>query len=314
MTSKAKVLLVNEFHGETIAELDRMYDTLKLWEVPASEKEQFISSIDGEIEAAASASWICDPRIYDINSLELIACFGVGVDGIDFGACSRNNIRVSNTPGVLDDAVADLAMALILVLTRDICNADAFCRDRQWQDGPFALGTGIQGKTIGILGMGRIGKATAARIEAFGAKISYHNRRRTDVEYDYYDSIESLAKASDILVNLLPGGEDTRSIVDSTIFDALGPESYFVNVGRGSSVNEGDMISALREGRIAGAGLDVYSNEPYIPEELLRMRNVLLLPHIGSATTETRRAMGQLVCKNLAEYFKNNSLITEYFY
>ncbi len=260
--------------------------------------------------AVATASWATDPLIYTLPKLQIISCFGVGVDGIDFGITRSRGILVSNTPTVLNDAVADLAMALVLATSRNLINADAHARSGAWEQGPFPFGNSLAGKTLGIIGLGAIGEEIALRALAFRMKIAYHNRQRKDLPFPYYDSIEGLAKASDILLSMLPGGSATEKIVGSTIFNALGPEGIFINVGRGSTVDEDALVKALTTGQIAAAGLDVYAKEPFVAKALQALPNIVLFPHIGSATIETRRAMGQLVVDNLAAFFADQDLLT----
>lgn len=311
MPRKPELLIVNEFHPETVARLDIEYSTHHWWTTPEADRTGLLESLNGHCTAAATASWVCDPAIYGLESLQLIAAFGVGVDGIDFEKTRQQHIRVTNTPDVLNDAVADLALGLILTTMRNLANADRFVRNREWINGPFPFGRGLSGKTLGIAGLGRIGEAIAQRATPFGMEIAYHNRHPKDLPYRYFDSLEELARESDILLCMLPGGDDTRNKIDLDILRHLGSEGIFINVGRGSSVNEEDLISALEAGIIAAAGLDVYQNEPNVPTRLLQLDNVVLLPHIGSATIETRRAMGQLVIDNLSAFFSGNPLLTE---
>lgn len=311
MTNKPSVLVANQFHPETIENLDILFTTHHLWKLPAVEQRDLIKQLDGNCEAIATASWMLDDVVYQLQSLKMISCFGVGVDAIDFDRTRSRNIRVSNTPDVLNDAVADLAMALVLATTRNLINADSFVRGRQWLSGPLPFGMGLAGKTLGIVGCGRIGEEIAKRALTFGLEIAYHNRKPKDLPYAYLSSISDLAKASDILLCMLPGGEATRNVINAEILKDLGPEGIFLNVGRGTSVDEAALVAALEQKHIYGAGLDVYANEPNVPEPLLAMDNVVLLPHIGSATVETRRAMGKLVVDNLQAYFAGSPLLTE---
>ncbi len=312
MPENPALLIVNNFHADTIAKLDARYETHHLWLLSDAEKRRLIERLDGQCEAAASASWVCDEIVYELGSLRVLSCFGVGVDGIDFQRTAAAGIAVTNTPDVLNDAVADVAMALILATTRNIVNADRFVREGEWRKGPLPFGSGLAGRTLGVLGLGRIGNAIVRRAEPFGLRFAYYNRaRKEDVSFPYFESARELAGHSDILLNMLPGGPETFGLVDLEVLDALGPEGIFINVGRGSSVNESALVQALRHGLIAGAGLDVYANEPEVPEELLSMDNVVLLPHIGSATVETRAAMGNLVVENLDSWFSAKTLVTE---
>ena len=311
MTPRHSVLIANEFHPETIQKLDEKFQTYHLWELSSPEKKRLIQEFQGKCEAIASASWVVDEIIYELDSLKIIACFGVGVDGVNFELTRSRNIRVSNTPDVLNDAVADIAISLVLATSRNIINADRFVREKKWSQGPLPFGMGLAGKTLGIVGCGRIGEEIANRAITFGLKVAYHNRSPKDLPYSYHSSIAHLAEASDILLCILPGGEGTKNAINADILKKLGPTGIFINVGRGSSVDEVALASALHAGGIFAAGLDVYADEPNVPEELLELDNVVLLPHIGSATVETRRAMGQLVIDNLDAYFSGRPLITE---
>ncbi len=312
MPDKPALLIVNDFHPATVATLDARYETHHLWRLPESGRRGLLERLEGRCEAAASASWVCDELVYGLASLRALACFGVGVDGVDLARARAAGITVANTPGVLDDAVADLAIALILACTRNIVGADRFVRAGKWLEGRFPLGSGLAGRALGILGLGRIGAAVARRAEPLGLRLAYHNRGpRADVEFAYSSSARELAERSDILLNLLPGGPQTLGMVDLEVLGALGPSGFFINVGRGSSVSEPALARALREGLIAGAGLDVYASQPRVPAELLALDNVVLLPHIGSATVETRAAMGTLVVDNLESWFRTGKLLTE---
>ena len=308
---KNRVLVVNAFHPVTLTKLDSIYATEHLWKLSPEARPEMIKALDGHCRAAATASWECDPLIYQLESLQLIAAFGVGVDGIDFEQTRSRGIRVCNTPDVLNDAVADLAIALMLATTRNMINADRFARRDNWHQGPFPFGTGLAGKTLGILGMGRIGEAVARRALPFQLRLAYHNRNPRDLPYAYFGSVEELAEASDILLCMLPGGAATENIVNAAVLSRLGGEGIFINVGRGSCVDEPALAEALANGTIKAAGLDVYRHEPYVPKALQAQDNVVLMPHIGSATAETRLAMGDLVLKNLEAYFADQDLLTE---
>ena len=311
MATQNHVIIVNPFHPETLERLDSTYQTHHLWKLKRPEQEQLIKSLEGKCQVAASASWNCDPVIYRLESLKLIAAFGVGVDGIDFETTRNLKIRVTNTPGVLDDGVADLAMALILATMRNLIGANNFSRDNLWKDGPFPFGTSMAGKTLGIAGLGRIGSAIALRAKPFKVNIAYHNRQLKQIPYTFCQSLEDLAEISDILVCVLPGGAETDNLINANVLKKLGPSGIFINVGRGNSVDDTALIDALRSGAIQAAGLDVYRNEPQIPDAYKTLDNVILLPHIGSATVETRCAMGNLVFDNIKAFFLNNTLVSE---
>ncbi len=305
------LIIANSFHPDTVAILDTQYQTHKLWLLESPiEQQALIERLTPICQAVASASWATNPLIYQLPNLKIISCFGVGTDGIDFGITRARGIAVTNTPEVLNDAVADLAMGLVLATSRDLVNADRYVRDGKWLQAPFPVAHSLAGKTLGIIGLGAIGAEIADRALSFKMKIAYHNRKPKDVPYQYCDTIEELAGSSDILLSMLPGGAATEKILGASVFRALGPRGIFINVGRGTSVDEHALVNALQQGLIAGAGLDVYAREPHVPEALLGVSNVVLFPHIGSATIETRRAMGQLVIDNLAAHFQGRGLLT----
>ncbi|MBT8147848.1 MAG: 2-hydroxyacid dehydrogenase [Gammaproteobacteria bacterium] len=310
ITSSIPVLIPNEFHSETIEKLDTLFQTHKLWTLSPADQTALVAELKPVCKAVATASWQTSDLIYELPKLEIISCFGVGVDGINFGITKPRNIQVTNTPNVLNDAVADIAMALVLISQRNLINADRFVRSGEWHNRPFPLSNGLAGKTLGILGLGSIGEDIARRALACGMNIAYHNRHKKDLPYRYCPGIGELARASDILVCMLPGGTETTNVINKEVLRELGPQGIFINVGRGSSVDERDLVDALQSNAIAGAGLDVYQKEPAVPKELLSMDNVILLPHVGSATVETRRAMGDLVVDNLLAWSRSEPLIT----
>jgi hydroxypyruvate reductase len=248
--------------------------------------------------------------IESLPALEIIAGFGVGVDNIDVAAAKRRGIVVTNTPGVLNEAVADSALALLLAVTRRVCQADRYVRAGQWGKAPFPLGQGLQGKTCGILGLGGIGRCIATRVEAFGMQVAYHGRHRQEVAYQYCDSLLELAGISDVLVAAIPGGSETRALIDRAVLEALGTEGVLINIARGSVVDQPVLVEMLGSQRLGGAGLDVFIDEPHVPEELYALDNVVLLPHLGSATEETRLAMGQLTLANLKAHFEGRPALT----
>ena len=311
MLNKPILLITNNFDPATIEKLEAIYDVHKLWLLKEkTERQLLLAQIAPDCQAVATAGRANAELINALPKLKMIANFGVGVDGIDFSVTNARNIKVSNTPDVLNDEVADLALALIFASQRQLVIADNFVRNKQWLNGPMPFGRGVAGKTLGIMGLGRIGEAIADRALACKMNIAYHNRQQKNVPYLYCDSFLALAKQSDILVNVLPSTPDTAKIVDEQILKALGSEGTFINIGRGDTVDQVALINALKNKVIAKAGLDVYVNEPNVPEELMALPNVVLTPHIGSATYETRAAMGQLVVDNLAAFFANKPLVT----
>ena len=244
--------------------------------------------------------------------LEIISCYGVGTDAIDLATAKSRGIKVTNTPDVLTEDVADIALGLLISVARKIPLADAYVRDGNWKKANMPLVTRFHGKRLGIIGMGRAGSAVARRAVAFDMKVSYFDvRRRDDLNFTYEDSILALAKNSDFLVATVAGGSGTARLIDAKVFEALGANGYFINVARGSVVDEPAMLDALMGNRIAGAGLDVFWNEPNIDAKFLTLPNVVLQPHHASGTVETRKAMGQLVRDNLAAHFSGQNLLTQ---
>lgn len=305
------LLIVNPFDTKTIKYLDEHYQIHKLWQCQdKDERESLLEHIAPHCRAMATANFANAKMLAALPNLKMIASFGVGTDGIDFGIANERNIFVSNTPDVLNDEVADLALALILATQRQIVKADNFVRAGQWSSGPMPFGRAITGKTLGIMGLGRIGEAIAERAIACKMQIAYHNRRQKKLPYRYCQDFEELAAASDILLNVLPSTTETKHIVSDKILSALGNRGTFINIGRGDTVDQTALIHALKNNTIAGAGLDVYVNEPYVPTELIDLPNVVLTPHIGCATVETRAAMGELVIDNLAAFFEQQPLLT----
>lgn len=243
--------------------------------------------------------------------LRLIACFGVGVDAVDLSAAKARGITVTNTPDVLTEDVADLAIALLLAAVRQVVVADRYVRAGRWLQGPISLSARVHGRRLGIVGLGRIGRAIARRAEGFGMSIAYQGPRRyADLSYPWYADPAELAGNVDHLILACPGGEATRGLIGRPALEALGPRGVLVNIARGSVVDESALIEALANGRLGGAGLDVFSDEPRVPPELIAMEHVVLQPHHASGTHETRQAMGDLVLGNLAAYFAGDPLLT----
>lgn len=247
-----------------------------------------------------------------LPDLQAIVNFGVGYDSTDSAHAKARGVVLSNTPDVLTDCVADTAVGLVLTSLRRLTQADQFVREGGWASGEsFPLTTRVTGKRFGILGLGRIGYAVAIRLEGFNGIIGYHNRNtRSDVPYTYYPTPTALAEASDVLIIAAPGGESSRGLVDRAVLKALGPSGFVINVGRGSIINEPDLIAALENGEIAGAGLDTFAQEPAVPQALLHREDVVLLPHLASGTLETRAAMRDLVLQNVESYLATGRLIT----
>ncbi|MDR7037772.1 lactate dehydrogenase-like 2-hydroxyacid dehydrogenase [Methylobacterium sp. BE186] len=245
-----------------------------------------------------------------LPNLEIVASFGVGYDTIDVGEARRRGVVVTNTPDVLSDEVADLALGLLLATLRQIPQADRYLRAGRWPDKSFPLTATLRDRTVGILGLGRIGRAIARRLEGFGVAIAYHGRSRQAVPYAYHASLLDLARAADVLMIVAPGGPETRGVVNAEVLEALGAQGIVLNVARGSLIDEAALIAALQAGTILGAGLDVFADEPHVPPELMAMDHVVLLPHVGSGSVHTRAAMGQLIVDNLTAWFSGKGPLT----
>lgn len=283
----------------------------------AKDPRAFLAEVAPKVRGVATMGNIgCSAEIIaQLPKLEIIACFAVGVDAVDLKASRARNIIVTNTPDVLNACVADLTMGLTIAVLRRLPHADQFTRTQPWTGltgaCSYPLTRSLRGKTMGIVGLGRIGLETATRAQAFGMKIAYCNRsRRDDVDFAYYDTPAKLAAASDVLVLLCPGGAATRHLVNREVLDALGPQGYLVSVSRGTVVDEAALVRALAERRIAGAAMDVFEHEPKVPDELKQLDNVVLTPHVGSATIETRTAMGDLMIDNLIAHFAGKPVPT----
>ncbi len=247
-----------------------------------------------------------------LGRLEAIVSFGVGYDATDADQAEARGIPISNTPDVLTDCVADTALALYLDVLRRISAADRYVRRGDWEaKGNYPLAVRASGRSVGILGLGRIGSAVARRLEGFGCEIHYHNRRPVEGSgYAYHASVEELAQAVDVLVVAAAGGPASAGLVGEAALAGLGPEGYLINIARGSVVDEDALVAALVEGRLAGAGLDVFADEPRVPSALTELDNVVLLPHLASGTTETRADMAELTLANLRSYLGSGTLLT----
>lgn len=309
---KPEVLIVGPMMPHVMAALDAVYATHRLWE--AEDPEALLDEVGPRIRGLATRGDLgADAALIGrLTALEVISCFGVGVDGIDLEAARARGIPVGNTPDVLTDDVANLAIALMLAVSRDLVRSDAYVRDGSWESaGGYPLTRALRGKTAGILGLGRIGADIARKAEAFGMAIAYHGpRRKAGVAYAYHDSVTGLADAADYLVVACPGGEATKHIVNAEVLRALGPEGTLINISRGTCVDEAALVEALESGLVGWAGLDVFEHEPHVPAALKQSGRVVLQPHAGSATEETRRAMGDLVVENLARHFAGKPLAT----
>ncbi len=306
------ILMPNPLAPFAVDQLAALGTLHRLWEAP--DREAMLAQIAPRVRAIATGPGhlkLDGAFLGRFPKLGVVSSFGVGYDHIDAAWAGAHGIVVTNTPGVLDEEVADTALGLLLCTVRRLPQSERFLRAGQWLKGAFPLSDTLRGKTIGILGLGRIGKAIARRCEAFGLKVVYHGRTRQDeVDYLYYPTLAGMARAVDILLVITPGGAGTANIVDAAVLEALGPEGVLINVARGSVVDEKALIEALKAGRIAAAGLDVFADEPRVPQALIDMDNVVLLPHVGSASHHTRRAMGQLVVDNVAAFLAGRGPLT----
>jgi lactate dehydrogenase-like 2-hydroxyacid dehydrogenase len=246
-----------------------------------------------------------------LPKLEIIATVSVGVDTIDLAHAKKRGIKVTNTPDVLNDCVADLAIGLMIGAARRLSHSDRYVREGKWLKGAMPIMTRVSRKRLGIVGLGKIGKAIAKRATGFDMTIAYHGRtEQKDVPYRFYADLAQMAANVDFLVIVTPGGAATKGLISEKVIRALGPKGILVNVSRGSVVDEAALVRALKEGALGGAGLDVFEAEPKVPEELFAMENVVLTPHVGSATTETRLDMGNLAIANLRAHLAGKPLLT----
>jgi lactate dehydrogenase-like 2-hydroxyacid dehydrogenase len=300
------VLQIGSFPPEVQARLDAEFRC-----VSVDDLERDPALADG-IHAIVTRSNMDVPEdvVARLPALEIIATCGVGYDLIPRALAARRGIVVANTPDVLNAAVAELCIGALLALLRRLPQADRYVRAGEWKSAIFPLATSLAGKHVGIVGMGRIGKEIARRLETFGVALAYHGRTDRKLAWRYEADLATLAHESDILVVVAPGGAGTKHLVDARVLAALGPRGYLVNVARGSLVDEGALLAALEQGRIAGAALDVFDNEPDIDPRFFALDNVMLTPHLGSATHETRAAMAQLMLDNVRSYFRSGRALT----
>ena len=305
------VLMLSPMMPLVLEGIAREFNLLKAWEAP--DREAFIREHAPRIRGMAPGShYRVDGALMDkLPKLEIIANFGVGYDTIDAAEAGRRGIIVTNTPDVLTEELADLAIGLLLATIRQLPQVDRYLRAGKWLEKPYPLTATLRDRKVGILGLGRIGKAVAKRLEAFGLEIGYHGRSaQKDVPYRFYPSLVEMAKDADVLMCVAPGGTETKGMVNAEVMRALGPDGVLINVGRGSVVDERALIEALRNKEILTAGLDVFEDEPRVPKELIEIEHAVLLPHVGSASVHTRNAMGQLVVDNLSSWFAGRGPLT----
>ncbi len=314
--SISPVLVLSPVMPMIVERIATKFPVVKLFE--QENPESWLKAHAGETRAAVAG--FTKPHfnaefLSRFPKLEIIASFGVGYDHVDARAAHGQGIIVTNTPDVLTDEVADLALGLLIATQRRLPQADQYLRQGEWlAKGPFPLSDTLQGKTMGIVGLGRIGKAIAKRARAFGIKVVYHGRtKQEDVRFGYYANLVDMAKAVDILMVITPGGASTHHLINAEVLESLGPKGTLINVARGSVVDQGALVAALSSNKIAAAGLDVFETEPCAPQELIAMPNVVLLPHIASASHHTRNLMGKLVADNIISWLRGKAPKTPVF-
>ena len=286
--------------------------TIHRWDL-VEDRDALMRDVGDKIRVVGTNGHVgCSATMMDrLPNLELIGCFGVGYDAIDVEAARQRRIAITNTPDVLSDAVAELALGLMIALARQIPQSDRYMRDGRWHKGDYPLTSELSGKTAGIVGLGRIGKELARRLQVMKMRVVYHGRSEQPHQpYDFYSDIRSMASDVDWLVLCLPGNSDSHNIVSADVLAALGDRGCLVNIARGSVVDEEALCRAIVDGTIGGAALDVFANEPSIPSALLDADNVVLSPHASSGTTKTRRAMGELVIDNICAHLDGRPLLT----
>ncbi|MGQ7847771.1 2-hydroxyacid dehydrogenase [Granulosicoccus sp. 3-233] len=307
------LLLIGPLLPSVVSTLESSYTLHRYWQ--SEDKDALLADIADDCVAVVTdgGSGVSADILKKLPRVKIVSVFGVGVDAVDLDYCRDHGINVSNTPDVLSDDVADMAMALALAVSRKLIVGDQYARAGKWPvSGAMSLSRRVMGKRAGIYGMGSIGKALAQRLEGFRMPISYCNRspRSDSGHYTFVASLQELARQVDYLFVTAAATSGTIGSINATVLDALGPDGYLINVSRGTLVDESALLSSLQEKRIAGAGLDVFANEPIIPEAFFSLENVVLQPHNASGTRETREAMGKLVLDNLAAHFAGQPLLT----
>ena len=307
-----KILQIGRLSNDVNQCLEREYGALALWQQTQSDEflQQF--GADFEVVVTSAAYGLTAAQIALLPNLRAVCSFGVGYDSIDVAALQQKNIVLSNTPDVLTDCVADLAMGLMIDVSRGISAGDRYIRKGLWGSKQrMGMQVRVSGKRLGILGLGRIGAAIANRAVGFNMEIAYHNRsKHPESDYAYLPSVQALAQWADYLVVACPGGAETEHLVDAAVLSALGEHGYLINIARGSIVDEQALIQALDNKQIAGAALDVFEHEPKVSQALMENDSVVLTPHIGSATQETRMNMDELLLDNVAAFVQEGRLLT----
>ena len=300
--SKPQLLLIG---GATQRMLDAVGAVFEIHATAPDNRADVIAAQGAEIEAVLHVGHdgVTAEQIAKMPKLRIISNYGVGYDAIDTQEAVARGIVVTHTPDVLNDDVANTAILLLLAVTRNFVADHAHLMAGKWEtEGSAPLTRSIHGLTAGILGLGRIGKMVAEKLAPFGVSVAYNGRSKQDVPYRYYADLTEMAKDIDILICVAPGGAATHHLINADVMNALGPRGILINIGRGSVVDETALITALSEGRLGAAGLDVFESEPHVPAELMALPNATLLPHVASATVETRQAMGDLAVENLLSF------------
>ncbi len=309
---KKIVLALGAMQSTEMDILESEFHVIKLWKEKDPEATLQAHKLQVQVIVSTYNGMPVTKKIIEsLPNLELIAQYGAGLNNIDVMSARARDIAVVSTPDSPTRDTADTAVALILATLRRVVEADMFVRVGKWNSGAFPASTSLADKTVGICGFGRIGQAIAKRCSAFDMKVVYNSRtEKTDQPYQYFKDLKEMASHVDILVMACPGGDDTHHIANASVFKALGARGYFINIARGSVMNTEDLLVALSNRAIAGAGLDVYETEPSVPQALISMDNVVLLPHIGGGTVEARSNMGQLVIANIKAHFNGEPLIS----
>jgi lactate dehydrogenase-like 2-hydroxyacid dehydrogenase len=309
---KAEILLIGAAKPVIVGGLEPSFVVHRL--IEAKDQEAFLNEIAPRIRGVAiayTANKLDAAFMSRFPKLEIVSSFGVGYDHVDAKWAGEHGIVVTNTPDVLNEEVADTAIGLLLCTLREFPQADRYLRAGKWLEKAYPLTPTLRGRTVGIVGMGRIGKAIARRLEAFGVPVVYHSRNpQAGVTYKYYPKLVDMARDVDTLMVIVPGGAATKNLIDAEVLNALGPDGVLINMARGSVVDEPALIQALKDRTILSAGLDVFVNEPKVPSELIGMDHIVLFPHLGSASAATRRAMDQLVVDNLQSWFAGKGPLT----
>lgn len=308
--SRITILVPGKLNQHAARRIDKTFEMVGL---DSADPAKITPELAGKVRGIAAFGGISAAFMDALPKLEIVASFGVGYDSVDAAHAGKKAVMVTNTPDVLTEEVADTALGLLLNTVREFPRAENYLREGRWvKEGPYRLTPGtLRGRKAGIFGMGRIGQAIARRLEAFGLPVAYHNRRKVEgLAYEYHPTLLSLAGAVDTLISVVPGGASTLKAVNAEVLKALGPNGVFVNIGRGSTVDEDALAAALKDGTIFAAGLDVFADEPNVPKALLDVPNASLLPHVGSASVHTRNAMADLVVDNLEAWFSKGQPVT----